>query len=337
MKTTATIPTRIDLLGGTLDLYPIYDCLDNPATLNLGVTASAEVTVEDAVGLAIESVDQKQKLNFKSLSQLDRDSLPLLTRLVLSIWQEDWPLFHLKTKARSPAGAGLGGSSALAVAVAGTLFRHAEKKGLAKVPEEAALVDLVKSVETRLIHCPAGCQDYWGALRGGLNLIRFGSGNPIVKTLKGSFLNELGERLILCYSGVARDSGMNNWQIFKSFFDRDKSLIGQLQDIADLANEACIEAESHNVGSMITLSKKEWQLRKALWPAIVTSETAAIEKITLENGGHLARVCGAGGGGVVAILCEPDLREKISAALVAEDFQILPAVAAEKGLTFDEV
>ena len=47
MKITATAPTRIDLAGGTIDLWPIHHLLDHKATVNVGITCTATVQITE--------------------------------------------------------------------------------------------------------------------------------------------------------------------------------------------------------------------------------------------------------------------------------------------------
>ena len=48
MKLIAKVPTRIDLAGGTLDIYPLTELLDDALTVNFGVTLPAVVSIEES-------------------------------------------------------------------------------------------------------------------------------------------------------------------------------------------------------------------------------------------------------------------------------------------------
>ena len=47
MKVSVTVPTRIDLAGGTLDVYPLYLFEDGGLTLNAAISVYGHVTVEE--------------------------------------------------------------------------------------------------------------------------------------------------------------------------------------------------------------------------------------------------------------------------------------------------
>jgi galactokinase/mevalonate kinase-like predicted kinase len=89
----------------------------------------------------------------------------------------------------------------------------------------------------------------------------------------------------------------------------------------------------HGFKSSANASKEEWELRKALWPAIETNETKAIDHAAMAAGADLVRVCGAGGGGVMAAVCEPEVRGRVCRAIELGGGKLLEAIPCETGLT----
>ncbi|HWF02713.1 MAG TPA: hypothetical protein VHA06_03450, partial [Candidatus Angelobacter sp.] len=55
--------------------------------------------------------------------------------------------------------------------------------------------------------------------------------------------------------------------------------------------------------------------------------------VAMRQGAVAAKVCGAGGGGCVVFLTEPENKEHVSAALRSYGGVILPATIARDGLT----
>jgi D-glycero-alpha-D-manno-heptose-7-phosphate kinase len=82
----------------------------------------------------------------------------------------------------------------------------------------------------------------------------------------------------------------------------------------------------------LRFSEKEWQLRIDLWPAIETSETKRLDRAAKESGADFSRVCGAGGGGVMAVFAPPEKRNHVIKALKEAGGLILEAGIAEHGL-----
>jgi D-glycero-alpha-D-manno-heptose-7-phosphate kinase len=77
--------------------------------------------------------------------------------------------FHLTTESAAPAGAGLGGSSALAIACVGALNRLVGDRY-----EQRKFVTIAANVESQVIKVPAGFQDYYPPLYGSVSCIHFG-------------------------------------------------------------------------------------------------------------------------------------------------------------------
>lgn len=335
----ASIPTRIDLAGGTIDLWPIHCVLNNPTTVNIGVTlpATVDVTLSQDGNFHFSSIDQSLSQNGTLNELVASTSLPLLGILLGTVWSADLPPISITTSAKSPAGAGLGGSSCLGIAVAAALFRLRKILGGNDIENEETLVRTVQDAEAKLIHAPTGCQDYWGGVRGNINVLRYPYGRTVVETRPHSSINGLNESLIVCYSGKSRQSAINNWEIFKRVFDRDITLLKNLNDISALANACGNSILNDDLSSALKFSSDEWNLRKKLWPNIETSETKGIDVAARKAGALFSRVCGAGGGGVMAIFAEKGRRNDVAAAASAAGGTILQASISSQGLRINEL
>lgn len=334
---TARAPTRIDLAGGTVDLWPIHHLLDSKATVNVGVTLDArtDVRTSDDGAFHFESTDQKARVRGDFDTAAKSTELPLLGLLLGAIWRRDLPPIVVTTAARSPAGAGLGGSSCLGVTVAAALWKAralltGENNG--ELLAEDALIRIVQDVEARLIRAPTGVQDYWGGMRGRVNVLRFPYGGTVCHTFAPAKLTGLTDELICCFSGKSRQSAINNWEIFKRLFDGDQALLATFNEIGAAA-DACAQAvETGDFQKALHLSEKEWNLRTTLWPNIETVETKRQHQAAMSAGARFSRVCGAGGGGVMAVFAPKAVRQKVCEALTAAGGTVLDAVVADYGL-----
>ena len=334
IKVSACAPTRIDLAGGTLDLWPIHQVLKFKATVNVGVTLNAKVDIvtTDDHRFSITSQDQGHSVvgDFQSVTR--STELPLFAHLLEALWNERLPALTISALARSPAGAGLGGSSCLGITLAGALLRARNLVEGAPNLSDDDLVPLVCDIESRLIHSPAGIQDHWGALRGRVNILRFPPGKIEVQTLPAIAIPGLAEELILCFSGKSRHSAINNWEIFKRVFDGDQALIRTLNQIGYVAEQSAEAVCAGNLTALLELSQKEWQLRTGLWPKIETEETKQLDRVARSAGARFSRVCGAGGGGVMAVFAPPTRREAVCTALTQNGGIVLDATIADTGL-----
>lgn len=310
---TVSAPTRIDIIGGTLDLWPLHQILPKCATINFGITLDATTHLEftSHEHHVLESTDQKVSVTCSRDELAKNVVLPLHAKIIAALWPKDAPSLKLKTSAMSPAGAGLGGSSALAVTIAWAVLQARKATFGIDLPTEHQLVDIVKDIESEIIHAPTGVQDYWGAIKGGLNILTFPPGNTSVQQVKNNILKQLQDDLIVCFSGQSRASAMNNWQIYRDFFDRKTATIDLLTKMGQCAFDAKQAVEAGDFDELMRLSVKEWQLRCQLWPGIETEVTRQISEQARAAGAYSSRVCGAGGGGVMSILAKPSAREHV--------------------------
>ncbi len=324
MPIQALSPTRVDLVGGTLDIAPMTQILTHKKTVNFGISLFAGVTIRKSPGtFVIRSIDQNIDIegNWRDICSAGR--LPLLEKILAHFWHPELPPISIEVQARSPAGAGLGGSSCLGIAFASGLIRGRAELGMPLDLTEKELVQHVQDLETAVIRVPTGCQDYWGGLRGGINIISYPPGGVEVETLRKVGNEQLSDMLLLCYSGVSRASGTNNWAIFKKAFDGDQHTLNILGDIGKLSDGVAIAVKNHDWTEAFRLSAAEWRLRTKLWSDIETVETKALTAAALKAGASFARICGAGGGGVMAVFAPRERHVSVKQALESTGGSIL--------------
>jgi D-glycero-alpha-D-manno-heptose-7-phosphate kinase len=208
------------------------------------------------------------------------------------------------------------------------------RQRLTKEPdlEEEELVRICQDMEAKLIFAPTGCQDYWAAVRGGLNGIAFRFGGTEITTFRDEHAKFFDRHLIVCYSGSSRQSAINNWEIYRQIFDGDKNLLERFAEIGKLS-VACWNSIQHfEFAQALELSHREWRLRCDLWPNIETPTTQKIAEVASASGAYFSRVCGAGGGGVMAIFADPENHSYIAHAVTGVGGKVLKANAQTLGL-----
>src|SRR5437660_1884599 len=83
-RIVTSAPTRIDLAGGTIDIWPLYLFHDGASTVNAAISLRAHVRVEPRSEGRVElrSLDTNRQVSAAQWSDLDIDGdLPLLARL----------------------------------------------------------------------------------------------------------------------------------------------------------------------------------------------------------------------------------------------------------------
>ena len=109
----SSAPTRIDLAGGTLDIWPLHLFFGNPPTLNAAIDlyATVEINPRKDKRIVLRSQDLKLESSFSSVNALpDNHPLELLTRTVKFYAPKSG--LEITTNCQAPQGSGIGGSSA---------------------------------------------------------------------------------------------------------------------------------------------------------------------------------------------------------------------------------
>jgi D-glycero-alpha-D-manno-heptose-7-phosphate kinase len=312
----ASAPTRIDLAGGTLDIWPIYLYHPGAATVNVAIDRRAWCRVETGVnGVRIHSRDTRQTVEAAEVTELlGQGPASLVAQILTALGVESG--VSVTTHSTVPAGSGLGGSSALAIAAAAAVGRAFER-------EVGDLWPLVRDAEARCIGVPTGVQDYHPAILGGVLGLQLEPGAIRVDRLPVD-PGRIEESLMLVDAGATRFSGLNNWQVFKGQIDGDAAVMQGLAAIAGAAARlrlALLEGRYEDVAELVT---EEWEARKRLAPGVTTPEIDTIVDLARSAGGA-AKVCGAGGGGIVAVWATPGARgsgtrERVREALKGTSF-----------------
>ncbi len=314
MRVSETGSVRVDLVGGTIDLEPINLILPNVVTLNVATSLKAEVTVEsrDESGLIIDSLDYSKTYEIKQ-SDLTKENIyqnnffkeMTFVIQIISYFQIQGGL-KISLKSGAPAGSGLGGSSAMGV----TIFKALAKYSGQKFSDEK-VVNTVKQIEGRILNKGMpGYQDYYPALRGGvLGLIASEDGVQVEQLWSQNLVTFLESHFLLVYSGISRNSGINNWEVYKSFFDKDETVVSGLKDIAKISYSFYKKLKEADFESLVSLIKEEGQIREKLFHSIVPQEVRNV--LSGEYHDLAFKMCGAGGGGCFLVERSPGLEQEL--------------------------
>lgn len=330
MRITATAPTRIDLAGGTLDLYPIYLFEGGGLTVNCAIDTYCTVTMESRsdAEIRLASIDLGVEERYDSFDSIAADGALEIAARAVRFFRPATGL-NVTTENRVRKGSGLGASSSLLVAVLGTLNMMAGER---YSPEK--LIDIACNLETQLIRVPAGKQDYFAAMFGGVSALWFEvAGDRRERLLSGEAdIAELQSRLILSYAGEPRFSGATNWNMTKNYIDGDPNAVAGMRRINETAAamRACLL--ERNWGEFASLVDREWQNRRTLAEGVTNETVEGIMRAARDAGALANKLCGAGGGGCMITCIEPDDRPGVEAALAAAGAEVLPFKIVSEGI-----
>jgi len=326
---TALAPCRADLAGGTVDLWPLYLFHPGALTLNFALEILTTCRITPLSGSRIElcSIDTGREDTFASLADLlgARQPRHALAACTVSFFAPEQG-FRLETNSESPAGAGISGSSAMMIATCAALARFTGRD-----LDFERLRVIAQNIEAQIIRVPTGCQDYYPALYGGVSAIHLNTdgihraGVPVAP-------EEIEMRFLLAYTGAPRQSGINNWEVFKAHINGDRHVFRNFQRIVALARDMHQAFLRHDWEDVARLIREEWKLRRTNAPGITTPRIEKLIEVARKNGGRAAKVCGAGGGGCVLLMVEEGAKDTVSRAVAQAGGSMLPLKVAREGL-----
>src|ERR1700746_3834691 len=305
MRIESKAPTRVDLAGGTLDIWPLYLFHPGAVTVNAAISlyASCRIETNGSESIRLMSRDTQREETFSSFAALmktKRYRLPLLAEITKFFHPQGG--FTLMTDSEAPAGAGIGGSSAMAVAICAALDRFTGA-GKSKVD----WIHISRDAEAIVINVPTGTQDHYPPAFGGAAAIELPPGGEHRVELRVN-LDELERRIAVCYTGKPRQHGINNWEVFKAQISNNRAVQNSLERISDVAQKMRFAMEKPDWTEAGRLMREEWSFRKRNLPTISTKTIDRVIESARRNGAFAGKVCGAGGGGCVVLLMETEAR-----------------------------
>lgn len=322
-KVSVQSPTRVDLAGGTLDLWPLYLFLEEAYTVNVAISIYTQAEIEEVRGEEIEliSTDLGLAVKFKNLQECLEQKDPKLALLntQLQYWRPKKG-FRLKTSSQSPVGGGLGGSSSLTI----SLMKAFEQFCGVAPKSVHQIVDVSHHIEAKVLHTPTGTQDYYPAFSGGLNILKYDC-DGIAQTVLPIVGTPLDTHFLLAYTGKSHHSGLNNFEVLKGAIGKDSRTLSSLQALSKISFDMKKKLTRGDWTEIGSLFREEYKYRVQLAPAFTSPEIEELSKLSLREGAEAVKICGAGGGGCVLIWVPPAQRQKVSSACQKAGYQILDA------------
>lgn len=341
---TVSAPTRVDLAGGTLDLWPLFCLTQGAKTINLALDLCAEVRFETrrADRFEVETISPQGVSHafvfpppVGECRKLDPAlRFPVAVLAAYLTYRKEFPPLNIKVswKTNVPVGSGLGGSSSLGVALLRGISRlfgdHAE------MGWQWGLSHAIRDIEAGFLEVPTGTQDYLAALFGGLNCFQSREGEIVQSTYRPALVQEIGERMLVLFSGEQHHSGRSNWEVYKGAVEKDPAVLKGLFAIKEVAEALDLELRSNDpawgrIGQLLT---QEWKVRRELFG--VSTPRLDTLLATLSKKGVLgAKVCGAAAGGSILALVEPGRRDAIVSEMQAAGVQVLKTQPMLRGVT----
>ena len=308
MLVSARAWCRVDLGGGTLDIWPLGLLHPGARTVNVAVDLAVRVDLAPSANGRFRVRQGRSVVEAASAAELATTAGGELLGLVAV--ELGLPPLEIAVDSASPRGAGLGASSALTVAAiaAGEAWLGVEP---ASVERRATLA---RDIEAQLMALPTGRQDHFPAALGGVLEIRHRPGSQGVRRLEVD-VERLGAALIVAYSGQSHFSAATNWQIIRRRLEGEAETVARFARIAEITAEMPALLEAGELARVGRLMGAEWRQRRGLAAGVATPRIEEMLAAAAAAGAWGGKACGAGGGGCVAVLAPPERRQAVSAAL----------------------
>ena len=213
-------------------------------------------------------------------------------------------------------GSGLGSSSSVTVGLLNALHCFQGVQFSAReLAEQACEIEL-----TRLGRA-MGKQDAYIAAYGGLREFCFGhDGTTTTRRigLSSDQKRRLEQHLLVYYTGVTRKAN--------AILEKQREEIGarraELDTIRKLAETLANDLEAGELDSLGRILREGWEAKRVLTDGVSSERIETMITTALEAGADGAKVCGAGGGGFVLVVCRPENQPAVREAL--GDYRELP-------------
>jgi len=298
-------PLRISFAGGGTDLRSYYKHNKYGAILSTSIDSYIFVSVKKQTSL----FQEKYRLNYSETELVDdlNDIKNPIIRECIKYLEIDDQLY-ISTIADAPASTGLGSSSTFCVGLLNSLYKFKrEVVSTGRLAEEAA------HIECDILKRPIGKQDHYAAAYGGINYIRFYDDETVtVRPLNmvSKNLKKLSDSIAMFWTGLTRPSE----SILKEQNDNNKSNEDVLKKMKDQALELSnvLTKPEINIENIGVLLNQGWEYKKTLASKVSNPTIDRWYTKALKHGALGGKISGAGGGGFLSLIAEPNRRSELS-------------------------
>jgi len=317
----ARAPLRLGLAGGGTDL-PTYSEDYGGAVLNATIDryAYAHMTFLNTDCVRFRASDVGVSEEFQLSPHLPTHEGLTLHRAVYNRMVRDFlggtlPSVDVSTTVDAPAGSGLGSSSALVVALV-EAYRTAFALPLGRYD----VAHLAYEIERIDLGLTGGKQDQYSAAFGGINFIEFlASDRVIVNPLRvsRSALNELEAALVICFTGQSRRSDTIINEQVQGIHERSTATIEGLHRLKADAIEMKTALFGGDLRRLAAILDRSWKAKRMTASGISSPLIDTLYETAMSHGAWAGKVSGAGGGGFMMFVTDPENRYRLCAAIKA--------------------
>lgn len=294
-------PVRVSFSGGGSDLTHYFMSSDRGAVINATISLYCHATLRprNDKKIIINSFDLDETIEYQHLdNMLSRDDSFGLFRSLIKLIKPDFG-FDLTVKSDFPPGSGLGGSSAVMVAVLGCFNEFRRDKW-----SDYELSEIAFQAERFDMGISGGWQDQYAAVFGGFNFIEFKKDNNLIHPLRlqDKTILELEESLVLFEISSGRDSGsIHDSQKIMMQDSKIQDLVRRNVDHSYDMKEKLLKGKLKDFGLGLDVA---WNLKRQFSNKISNDKLDELYNFATEKGALGGKLLGSGGGGYFMFFVE---------------------------------
>ncbi|PWK77735.1 D-glycero-alpha-D-manno-heptose-7-phosphate kinase [Mucilaginibacter oryzae] len=328
-------PLRLGLAGGGSDVSPysdIYGGFILNATIDL--YAYCTINVNETKKIEIVAADLNQKLSYDVLEALPIDgNLDIIkgvyNRLVKDYHINNLTGFRITTHSDAPPGSGLGSSSTMVVAIV-KAFTEWWNLPLG----EYDIAHLAYEIERIDLALTGGKQDQYAATFGGFNFMEFLKEDKVIVNplrIKRWIIDELESSMVLFFTGASRSSAKIIEEQQKNTSQGNVTAIEAMHNIKQSAIDMKEALLKGDISSYAKILGSAWVDKKKMATSISNESIDIIYDTAIAAGALSGKVSGAGGGGFMMFVVDPEKRINVINALKTFDGRVMPFHFSEGG------
>lgn len=240
----------------------------------------------------------------------------------------------IKVKSDCPPGSGLGGSSAVCVAM---IAATGKRFGVEHTPQE--MVEAAISLERGYLRVAGGEQDQYAAVFGGLNLMEWKSDDQLetdrVWVSRPSIPPDLAKWFHLVFTGKARtDAGIQQrlTELHRIGDLKARNHVTRMRRAMLVAREMAKALQDGDLNWFGSLLHDAWEYKKETSPGCSTERMDRLYALARRCGAAGGKLCGAGGGGYLLLCVPPEHYDSVMAATQVADAVLEPVEFEPNGV-----
>jgi D-glycero-alpha-D-manno-heptose-7-phosphate kinase len=188
-----------------------------------------------------------------------------------------------------------------------------------------AVAKTATHIEREVLRRSGGCQDQYAAVFGGFNFIEFSKERikPSPLRLQEDLVSEWHSSMMLFETPVQRSEHAHFIETKKEndIHSGGESIehIKRIRDLAYKMKDSLISGDVAGLGRQL---HESWEEKRKL-PGVEAPGIAKLYEIARKNGAYGGKLCGAGGGGFLFVVCDVSERQRIANALAREGARLV--------------